>query len=843
MDQADRVPARLWGRLAQGGIALTIFGSALALGGADVRVALAAALVVFVLGVLAVPAGYLQRIPSPAIVLSGLGLYSLLQSCPLPITLLRKVSPQAASVWQYALSPFKEEMAVGSLSLDPGASSVEAAKFAAYGVTFCIAAGIARRRGAAAIVRVVFASALTVALVTVAHAVLGATKVFGVYEPKFAQPGMRLGPMLNANCLAGYLVLGVLCGLGLAFSRGRPASRALYLGGAFFMSCGVAVSGSRAGFAVLVAGATLFGLIAAKGLEQPTYDLSWRVVAAIAGTLVLATALSASLVPGAWELLVQTDMEKLRMSSWVLPLIAAFPFFGIGRGAFESVFPKYKPPLDTLRYSHPENILAQWTTEWGVIGLGALVLIVWLMRPKTLSLRKHPTALGAMIGVAAITMQNFLDLGLELFAPMVAVVALMGACWGQVPKPPRTWKDSQWLGFGILGTALITLALAFSRGRNPLEIERAALAAESTRVNATDSAAVDRLTGAIRSAMLRHPAEYFFPRIGAFVALRAGRNVLPWVSRALELCETDSGTHWALAIALYRHGLLSQALLEARLSAEYDSALTGTVGTTVAGWSQRFEDLERAAPLGPRGAAVLYAEVLALRRPSYAKLREDLLRLAIRKDPASSLLRITLANELLHRLSAQGSAGADSERRVAEISTLAASLQTMDPDSAVGSEIFARLYAETRQFEEGERRLTERCELLSGRQQYRCWDALVALAGSNPENKPLIDRAVQRLVRVACVDDEYCPDALLRAGDTMAKVSNWLEALAYYERAAAKAPNVSTLLRVVDAAGALGRGSVVERALSMAQARAHGDPAALAQIEHKRTALAHLSLE
>ncbi len=79
----------------------------------------------------------------------------------------------------------------------------------------------------------------------------------------------------------------------------------------------------------------------------------------------------------------QTDMfwdrgVSGRMAIWgaAIRLIGAFPF-GVGAGAFASIFPKFQPPeFGGFRLDHAHNDYLQWTGEFGIPGLVLLVLIL-----------------------------------------------------------------------------------------------------------------------------------------------------------------------------------------------------------------------------------------------------------------------------------------------------------------------------------------------------------------------------------------------------------------------------------------------------------------------------------
>src|SRR5262249_4704283 len=132
------------------------------------------------------------------------------------------------------------------------------------------------------------------ALVTVAHGLLGATKVFGVYEPQFAAPAWHIGPLLNPNNLAGYLNLGIFCGLGLLLIR-EPVLPPTAVGLGVAMLVGVEVtSASRGGMLTLVLGIALFSVFLWSGARRHRQGFSrsrtlrWMLGSAIGGGALLA---------------------------------------------------------------------------------------------------------------------------------------------------------------------------------------------------------------------------------------------------------------------------------------------------------------------------------------------------------------------------------------------------------------------------------------------------------------------------------------------------------------------------------------------------------------------------
>lgn len=832
-------------RWADVGVATTALLTALALGGAHIWVALLGCLAIGLCGLLGIAGGALRRVPTPAWVLAGLGLYSLVQSIPMPIGWLERLSPSAALAWSRSLLPFSEQVRFGSLSVDPGATTVEAAKWLAYAVAFSLSAGFGRRRGARVVIGFVFFCALAIALATLGHGLVGATRVFGVYEPQLGTSAVRVGPMLNPNTLAGYLILGAFCGFGFMLATSDPLRRWLWGAGTSIIVGSAILSGSRGGVAALTLGVLLLAAYAVRTRKQHGKALRFRWYDWCgAGSALVAAGLFAILgARDSWFDLTHGDLSKLQMSTWVLPMLRDFPVFGVGRGAFETAFPFYKQVSDNLIYANPENIVAQWLSEWGLpAGALGIASLLWLLRPSRIGLGRQPLASAAAIGVAALLLQNLVDFSLELLAPMLATVLILGACWGQHDAQVRVDRSNapwQKLPAAVLvALTLVCVGLAANRGSHPSSLERLALQSEYAQLDPKQEADTRALWSDIRAAIRRHPAEPYFPRLAAVLALRLGNvEPLPWIGRALERGPVDSRTHWILARALQKHGFLQQALLEARLAVEYDEGLAATVGATIAHWSLDASEIRKAAPGGHAGAQVQLSAAHVLDPQQHTRLRQDLYRGAIRDDPSFATAHRALAEELLHGLQGNQFEGDERARYEAQVMLEATRLATLKPESADSSEVLAKLYTLNNQIEEADRMLSPRCPSLAKGERLKCWRALLATARSQPGHRQLVERVSQQLVKTACGFEQDCDRALLQAGDTMAALGNWPEALDYFQRAVREEPTVAALLKVSEAAAALGRLPIADRALALAANHAGANPALRAQIEAKRRSL------
>jgi hypothetical protein len=260
---------------------------------------------------------------------------------------------------------------------------------------------------------------------------MGATKVYGLYQPNFMTVPWHIGPLLNPNNLAGYLNLGALAGLGVLLSHRPVIPRwALGLGVALIVAIDV-TSASRGGVLALPVGLVALALFARhEKRDRPASQSAstWLLLFAVAGGGVLAVLGGNA---KAWTELYDKNLSKLEMILWVKPLVHDHPFFGIGRGAFESVFPAYRLTPGHVIYTHAENFVVQWAAEWGLpVTCAALGAFGWAFAPRRLGVQRSALAAGGWCGVAALALQNLVDLGLEIPAVSIGAAAVLGSLWG-----------------------------------------------------------------------------------------------------------------------------------------------------------------------------------------------------------------------------------------------------------------------------------------------------------------------------------------------------------------------------------------------------------------------------
>ncbi|PTL76366.1 O-antigen ligase family protein [Vitiosangium sp. GDMCC 1.1324] len=558
------------------------------------------------------------HLPLLALPLGAGALLCLLQLIPLPPGLLDVLSPEAAGLRDFALVPLGLDGA-RPLSLDPPATWRELARYLAYLLIFVAAVQVCRSgRARHRLLSTLAFSGAAVAVVGLLHALLGLDRLFGVISFVHARPPL-LTPFGNPNHLAAFLGLSATVSLGLALSSGSrtravPFVVATVLGGA-----GVLLSLSRGGIAFFIFGQLAFALLLFGRRAGTERARAWNRGGAVLLCLLAVLTVGAQLASERLvaELETADSVEKLSHSKVELwPVLAsvarAYPL-GMGRGAFESAFPRYqeRPVINTL--THPENAVLQLATEWGVPGLLLLAVGLWgfvrLWRREGL----ETVELAVLAGVAALGLHDLFDFSLELPASAVAAwVALASVARPddrERSEAPRGHAPLRVLAVGgvLTGVALAALLPGWSTLRQAEEELGALVAAR---------APLDEVRARGLALMDQHPADHALQDLMGIALAEEGRpeavEALAFANRALFLNPVDARAHRVAARALLTLGRRTQAFLEYRLAFE--------AGDREVLWHEALErartlaELQSLTPDSARDAVQLATELMRTRR-------------------------------------------------------------------------------------------------------------------------------------------------------------------------------------------------------------------------------------
>lgn len=780
-----------WGadNVALGGLGVLILLSVLAVGG----VPLWAAVALGGFGAAAVIATHVasvdrrQFVAPVAGVLIALALYSTLQAIPLPIRWLERLSPHAADIWARCLLPTGEITSRGSISLDPGASFVEACKWASYACAFQLAATCARLGRGRRALRLVLVAAVTVALVTVAHQLLGAQSLFGLYTPRSDFKPHGIGPLLNPNHLAGYCNMGVLVGLGLMLDPNPRVPRWLIAAGTTVCLAVGLRTASRGGALALLAGVLFLGVLVVlqryrrRSRESAPAGFGLAMVAGVLVTGVALAALGYDKVLA--DELTDRNSGKLTLAGWTPPLVTDFFPTGVGRGAFESVFTAYRPPIGTHQlFTHPENLVVQWAAEWGVVGLVALLALCWLLRPTRLALLRGPSYAGAGAAALAIVVHNLVDYSLELAGPASALALLLGV----ISESRHARRPSVRVRRAAPVLSLVTALLAiFAALYGPPSLADARLA-----VRDAVSARSEGASTLVRAMCRRYPADYYFPMMGGALAETRGENPIPWIQRAFERGPTVGRTHLLLAQVLGNRGLYSQGLLELKLALSMENGIHEAAAASAARWPVSPEAMLEIAPDGLYGAVTVDALVSALTARDRTNDAQALDRLALERFPESLSVRSRVVDRLLPGL---GTPRCDATCE-AELGDHASQLTARFPDSSAGETLRARISISRKETGAARDILRDACKKPAS--VLPCLRLLASV-----EEADRVGDVVSRYLALECVNRPRCATANDWAADTYAGHAQWAQAYGAAQHAMREDPNEARRARVATFGG------------------------------------------
>jgi tetratricopeptide (TPR) repeat protein len=593
-------------------LALAIAGSALAVGAVHTMTLCVVAAVLTVAAGLAWWNGEPMSMRPAATLLLCVGVsltgYTALQCVPIPIAWLSTLAGHNADVWSRALLPLRQPgPAWAPVTLDPSATRVEVLKGVAYLLAFLTALRVARHReGAMFLSEVIVLTGLVLGAAALLHPAFGAHKLFGIYEPQESIAVRHIAPLMNPNNLAGYLNIALCLALGASLAREPAVPRPIAGAAVLLLGATQLWVASRGGVVSMVLGVTL--VFAVIGFARSREARSAASLSVMVG--VVAAAGAAMIVIGgsdeASNELLDTDVSKVRLVAHAMRMLPAVPFFGCGRGAFESAFPAFRTDAGYLTFSYPENVVAQWILEWGFpVGCVGLVAVAYALRPSAV-LARSATAAGAWGAVVAVTVQNFWDLGSEIPGPVLAgtvcaAIVVAGAPGHRPRRFIELWARAP-RGLAIVATVVAATAIEeAARGiGHELHDDQRAL-----YDFAFAHSAFGPMRERARAAMLRHPAEPYLPFIAALRALNArDESPIPWIGATLERANVYGYAHLVLARTVLARSA-SQARFEFRLAIEQmpalDSAVAGDAPRVVGGYSDAME----LVPTGKEGTREL----------------------------------------------------------------------------------------------------------------------------------------------------------------------------------------------------------------------------------------------
>ncbi|MBE0614454.1 MAG: O-antigen ligase family protein [Burkholderiales bacterium] len=394
----------------------------------------------------------------PALLCSALWLaYVWLQLLPLPMELLKLLSPEAAR-W-HADAAWPVAATTAPLTLDRFGTLDGALKSAAYVAFFALSLALLDRHQRIAI------AAYTLVISGFGQAMYGGLA-------SLSESGAAAhGSFVNRNHFAAYLVMCLSVGLGLLVSEltGDVAQswkqffrnivawilspRMILRLALVVMVIALVLTHSRGGnfsffISMLIAGS--IGLLLAKRASRSMMVL-------IASLIVIDIFIVGAYfgVQNVLDRIEQTKIETEDRGDVALEAVAMwkdYPVFGVGLGAFRTVFPQYPKQDHGKLFTHAHNDYLEFACENGIVGLA---LLAWLALSSLLSAlraqitRRDPLmrgiSFGALMSMIAMGMHSAADFNLQIPANALTFMLILAFAWislyHQYPHGSRTTTE------------------------------------------------------------------------------------------------------------------------------------------------------------------------------------------------------------------------------------------------------------------------------------------------------------------------------------------------------------------------------------------------------------------
>ncbi len=365
----------------------------------------------------------------------------LLQIIPLPLELLKIISPQSYHLRQKLMS--FPGLTIGSstfwpISVFPFATKIEFWKWLTlFGFFFTLLAWPSfhwrERSSRHFIVVIIFVGS--------AEAIYGLCEFFSGHQHILSLKGTYLmssvmGTFVNRNYFAGYLLL--VIPLSVGFLLGRQVGQVHQHRGWRYRLASLDGQTTLLGFAIILMILALLFSASRMGIISLLLSFSFLSLFfrpkekghLFSRTTVLI--LSLALLWGAWigldaiisRFFSSSDDFKVRLLFWkdTVRLWKDFIFFGSGLGTFAQIFPLYQTFFMSAFITHAENDLLQLMAETGLIGISLISTLFFYFFYKIIKgLRsldeKDPRryiAMGGTVGILALILHSFVERNLQV---------------------------------------------------------------------------------------------------------------------------------------------------------------------------------------------------------------------------------------------------------------------------------------------------------------------------------------------------------------------------------------------------------------------------------------------
>lgn len=397
--------------------------------------------------------------------------YVALQLVPLPLFILRFVSPGRAGLW-YSLRNIMTAPALAPITIDFATTVQYLCRFIGYALLFLLVREIACRfsnRQSWAFATPLIAVAAIEAMLGLLQAAQGVDAVTGTYANKNHLAGLL--EMILPICVAGSVALWN----SQFFLKSFPIFRAL-------SACAVLLVGLLI-FAGLVASASkmglfscLCGLLIPGGVVLWTRLRAWSKWLALGGLAVSVLYFvifvpSDKLMAGFVGLFSdQTGEGRFLIWADTIHLIGSYPVFGVGLGNYGAAMQKFQTQIIDRDYTFAHNDYLQSVSELGTIGfvIAGIFFIAIFSKGLRASIRardRNVQLLGlACVGsMTAIGMHSLADFNLYMPANAMVLAWISGiAASLDVPRERRMLSSRDYRGLRVVALTLGFLVIVYA---------------------------------------------------------------------------------------------------------------------------------------------------------------------------------------------------------------------------------------------------------------------------------------------------------------------------------------------------------------------------------------------
>jgi len=368
---------------------------------------------------------------------------------PPPDFLSLDLTPRSSSS-----EPISSHLDSRPLTIYGHATKTEFLKFFVYiAVFFLIITTMTNARQIRKMVLTIIFTGTGVAFLSLCQMLSKSGKIYGFWQSQY-KIGSYGGPFINANHLAGYLELVILLALGFLVSREKPgiipmakdwkqrlsmleswlAKNILLIFIIVLMASGLFISASRGGILSLTFSLGLFFLL--LGLKKSQKGKR-KIILLISG-LIFICVLWLGIGPVITKFATLANPatasgERLQVWRDTVQLSSDFPFFGIGLGNFQNLYPKYSTLTSSTFWEHAHNDYLELLADTGWVGFilffgGIFILLFSIM--KKWKDRRDPfvigITLGGCTGALAILCHSVVEFNLHIPANAFLLFVILG---------------------------------------------------------------------------------------------------------------------------------------------------------------------------------------------------------------------------------------------------------------------------------------------------------------------------------------------------------------------------------------------------------------------------------